>query len=173
MLVAASLLLALGGASVAQAFNFGDMMNPGKWFGGKSNRDDYGGGAPYGYGGGAPYGYGGGAPYGYGGGAPYGYGAQPYGAQPYGAQPYGAQPYGAQPYGAAPGAPSPSGYGQPAAPAAKTPAPDGNEQRIRELEQRIRELEASRMPQPGPGMGGMGGMSGMGPGGMYRPMNQQ
>jgi hypothetical protein len=70
---------------VAQAVNFGDMFNPGRWFG--NNDDDwydrygrgpyggygpYGGwGGPYGY---APYGGGWGAPYGYGYGAPYGYG---------------------------------------------------------------------------------------------------
>jgi len=66
--------------NVAQAFDMGNMMNPGEWF---DNDDDYrygrgyrGGYGPYGYGGG-PYGYGGG-PYGYGGG-PYGYGGGPYG----------------------------------------------------------------------------------------------
>ena len=81
--------------NVAQAFNMGDMMKPGKWFG-DSDRDRYrdryydrgyyGGryGGPYGYGGpgyGGPYGgwggygpYGGGYP-GYGGYG--GYGGQP------------------------------------------------------------------------------------------------
>ena len=64
--------------NVAQAFNFGDMMKPGKWF--SSDRDRYydrgyyGGYGPYGYGG--PYG-------GYGGYGPYGYGGYPgYGGQP-------------------------------------------------------------------------------------------
>jgi len=73
--------------NVTQAFDMGNMMNPGEWF---DNDDDYrydrhygGRYGPYGYGGG-PYGYGGG-PYGYGGG-PYGYGGGPYG---YGGGPYG------------------------------------------------------------------------------------
>lgn len=71
----------LATANVAQAFNMGNMMNPGEWF---DNDDDYyrhdryygGRYGPYGYGGG-PYGWGGG-PYGWGGG-PYGYGGGPYG----------------------------------------------------------------------------------------------
>ena len=79
----------LATANVAQAFNMGNMMNPGEWF---DDDDDYyrydryyGGryGGPYGYGGG-PYGYGGG-PYGWGGG-PYGWGGGPYGGG-YGHQP--------------------------------------------------------------------------------------
>ena len=68
--------------NVAQAFNMGNMMNPGRWFGNNNNNNNnddyydrrYGRYGPYGYGGG-PYGYGGG-PYGYGGG-PYGYGGYP------------------------------------------------------------------------------------------------
>jgi hypothetical protein len=69
------------GMNVAQAFNFGDMMNPSDWFGGNHHDRDYydrgyyGGYGPYGWGGG-PYGWGGG-PYGWGGG-PYGWGS-PYG----------------------------------------------------------------------------------------------
>ena len=66
----------LATANVAQAFNMGNMMNPGEWF---DNDDDYrydryygGRRGPYGYGGG-PYGYGG-SPYGYGGGPSGGYG---------------------------------------------------------------------------------------------------
>lgn len=64
------------------AINFGDMMNPGRWFGGDRDRydDRYYGGGPYGYGG--PYGWGG--PYG-GWGGPYGYGGGPWGGYgPYG-----------------------------------------------------------------------------------------
>ena len=69
--------------NTTQAFDMGNMMNPGEWF---DNDDDYryrrgygGYGGPYGgYGG--PYGgygpYGGGGPYGWGGGYP-GYGQQP------------------------------------------------------------------------------------------------
>lgn len=72
-----------------QAANFGDFMNPGKWFGGNKNRDwdDYYGGRGYGYPGrgyGYP-GYGYGYP-GYGHGYPgYGYGYPGYGYPGYGA----------------------------------------------------------------------------------------
>ncbi len=69
---------ALATTGPAQAFNFGDMMNPNRWFGGDRDRDRYydydryGGG--YGpYGGGGPYG-GWGGPYGYRGGPWGGYG---------------------------------------------------------------------------------------------------
>jgi len=61
--------------NVAQAFDMGNMMNPGDWFDNDNDHYRYGRGyrgyGPYGYGGG-PYGYGGG-PYGWGGGYP-GYG---------------------------------------------------------------------------------------------------
>jgi hypothetical protein len=68
----------LATANVAQAFNMGNMMNPGEWF--DDDDDDYyrygrrgwGGYGPYG---GGPYGYGG--PYG--GYGPYGGGYGPYG----------------------------------------------------------------------------------------------
>jgi hypothetical protein len=85
--VTAALTVGLGSlvtGQTAQAINFGDMMNPGKWFGGGDRDryyDDYRYGGPYGRWGG-PYGYGGpygwGGPYGYGGG-PYGYGGSPWG----------------------------------------------------------------------------------------------
>lgn len=74
-------------ANVAQGANFGDMMNPSKWFGGGRDRDDYYDryyydryyGGP-GYGWRAP-GYGWGAPgYGYYGAPGYGWGAPGYGA---------------------------------------------------------------------------------------------
>jgi len=95
------------GAGNTFAVNFGDMMNPSKWFGGGKNRDydDRRGGPDYGYGGpgwgygGPGWGYGGpgygyGAP-GYGYGAPgWGYGAPGYG---YGGPGYG---YGGPGYGA-------------------------------------------------------------------------
>lgn len=70
-------------AGAAQAFNFGNMMNPSRWFDNDRDRyydrgyyggygGPYGWGGPYGYGGG-PYGWGG--PYGgWGGYGPYGYG---------------------------------------------------------------------------------------------------
>jgi len=89
--VAALGLAGLAAANVAQAFNFGNMMNPSRWF--DSDRDryydrgydrgydrDYYGGygrGPYGWGG--PYGGGWGGPYGGGGwGGPWG-GYGPYG----------------------------------------------------------------------------------------------
>jgi hypothetical protein len=85
--VAALCMADLAVTNVAQAFDFGNMMNPSRWFGGDHDRydryDRYGYGGPYGWGGG-PYGYGGG-PYGWGGG-PYGYGGGPYG---WGGGPYG------------------------------------------------------------------------------------
>lgn len=79
---AATLGMAVPAATnVAQAFDMGNMMNPGRWF--DDDDDRYYGGryggygyGPYGYGGG-PYGWGGG-PYGWGGG-PYGWGGGPYG----------------------------------------------------------------------------------------------
>jgi len=60
----------LTATNVAQAWNMGNMMNPGKWF--DDDDDDYYRHRYYRYGG---YGYG---PYGYGGG-PYGWGGGPYG----------------------------------------------------------------------------------------------
>ena len=67
--------------NVAQAFDFGNMMNPSRWFDNdrRYDRDYYRYGGPYGYGygpyggWGGPYGgYGWGGPYGYGGYGPYG-----------------------------------------------------------------------------------------------------
>lgn len=132
----ATLLVAAGLSAPVHAVNFGDMMNPGRWFGGNRDADDrhYGRDVPPpGYYGAPAYGYG--APYGYpqGGAAPYAYG----------------QP-------AAPAA-APA-YGAPAAPAPAAPAADDSEARIRALEQRIRELEAARQPpahapaSPAPGV---------------------
>jgi hypothetical protein len=85
--VAALGLAGMAAANVAQAFNFGNMMNPSRWF--DNDRDRYYdrgyyggyGGGPYGWGGpyggwGGPYGgwgggpWGGYGPYGYGGGYP-------------------------------------------------------------------------------------------------------
>ena len=91
-------LLALGCSSLlistpsvqAGGFNPMNMMNPGKWFGGNSNRryydddyyyDRYRYGPGYGYGGWGGPGWGGYGPYGYGWpGYGYGYGAPGYGA---------------------------------------------------------------------------------------------
>jgi hypothetical protein len=188
--LAAAVLLALGAVSTAQAVDFGDMMNPGKWFGGNKGRDagPYGPDMP-------PPGYGYDAPpYGYGGGAPYGYGAPAYGAPGagYGAPAYGVPPAGAygQQVPAAPGYAQPAGpgYAQPPA-AAPSPSAD-SEARIRALERRIQELESAQrgsqqpmgagpmpyqqMPQyrSGP-QSGMSGMSGMPGSGAFRPMDRQ
>jgi hypothetical protein len=143
-------------APASQAFNFGDMMNPGKWMGGKKNYDDYG---PGGYGGpGGPYGPGGyggpGGPYGPGGyggpGGPYGPGG--YGG-PGGPAPYGGAPYGPGQVGAPGGYGPPGGYGQtPSVTAPPAPQRSGDQsERIRELQQRIEQLEAEQQPrQPAP-----------------------
>jgi hypothetical protein len=71
-------------SNVAQAFDFGNMMNPSRWFDNDRHydRDYYRYGGPYGYG---PYGGGWGGPYGYG---PYGGWGGPYGYGGYGG-PYG------------------------------------------------------------------------------------
>lgn len=141
-LIAAAVSVAgsLAYVPTAEAFGFGDMMNPSKWMGGKNRdrdryEDDYYDG-PGGYGGGPGYGYGGpgyGGP-GYGYGAPgYGYGAPGYG--------YGAPGYGAPAYGAPAVAPAPA-----AAPAA-APAPAatrGSAGEIEALKRRIDELEAGQ-----------------------------
>lgn len=79
LLSAGAAALALGGLVTSgsiQAANFGDFMNPGKWFGGKNNDRDYYYGRNYGYPGYGYPGYGGYGYPGYGGwGAPgYGYG---------------------------------------------------------------------------------------------------
>ena len=171
LLTAGLLAAALGFAPEASAFNFGDVMNPGKWMGGKK-RDNYDDLPPPGYGA-PPPGYGGyGAP-GYG-----GYGPGPgYGPEA------GAPGYGAPPGGYGYGAPPVGGYAAPSAPALQAPAPapstSADEQRIRELEQRIRQLESQqRPPPPMPGASGMSGMSGMSGGQypmgqpVYRPMGQ-
>lgn len=138
ILAAASVVAgALSYVPVAQAFGFGDMMNPSKWMGGK-NRDrydddyydgPYGGGPGYG---GPGYGYGG-PGYGYGG-PGYGYGGPGYGAPGYG---YGAPGYG---YGAPAVAPAPA-----AAPAA-APARSSSASEIEALKRRIDELESSQSP---------------------------
>jgi len=138
---------------VANAFNFGDMMNPGRWFGGK-NRDrynDYDDFGPYGPG---PFG-----PYG---GGPYG---GPYGGGPWGG-PYGGAPgygypgaYGAAPYAAPPAAPA-----RPAAPAQSS----GSKGEIDALKRRIEELESQTRRQPAQGAPSSDWPSAP----AFRPMNQ-
>jgi hypothetical protein len=107
---AALSLAALILSAPVQAVGFGDMMNPGKWFGGNKNDDYYDG--PYGYPGyGYPGGYGYGYPGGYGGYPGYGYGGYPgygYGGYPgYGPQGYAPQGYGGQGSSAPAPAPAP------------------------------------------------------------------
>ena len=197
--LAAAVLFALGAVSTAQAVDFGDMMNPGKWFGGSKDRDipPYGPEMP-------PPGYGYDAPpYGFGGAGPYGYGAPAYGPPAggapgvpgagYGAPAYGAPPpaaYGQQMPPPVPGYAQPPGPGYGQAPVAPSPSGGGSDARIRELERRIQELEsAQRGSQPPRGAGsmpyqqmpqyrsgprsGMSGMSGMPGTGGFRPMDQQ
>jgi hypothetical protein len=137
----------------AAAFNFGNMMNPGDWFGGNDrDRDDYyyddyygppGGG--YGYPG-AYQGYPGYSYDGLGGyGAP-GYAAPGYAAPGYAAPGYAAPAYAAPGY-AAPAAVAPAPVYS--APAASTPAPaatspaviDADTAEIERLKARVRELE--------------------------------
>ena len=133
---AASVVGSLAYVPVAEAFGFGDMMNPSKWMGGKNRDrdryDDYYDDGPRG-GGGPGYGYGGpgygGPGYGYGG-QGYGYGAPGYG--------YGAPAYGAPAYGAPAVAPAP------AAPAAPATTRSSSASEIDALKRRIDELETSQ-----------------------------
>lgn len=133
---AASIASSLTYTPVAQAFGFGDMMNPSKWMGGR-NRDrydeDYYDG-PYGGPGWGGPGYGFGGPgYGYGGpGYGYGYGAPGYGGYGYGA-----------PAVAAPVAPAPAA---PAAAPAQSSSRSSSASEIEALKRRIDELEASQRP---------------------------
>lgn len=142
----AALLLALA-APIVAAIDFGDMMNPSRWFGGNRDRGDY---YYREYG---PYGPGYVPPYlpGYGYPAPYGIPGQ-----------------------WAPGYP---GYGmsaptvQRAAPEAK----DAKDREIEELKRRIDQLEAAqRRPGPGVGPGGYQGYQGEPRPGMpmFRPLEQ-
>jgi hypothetical protein len=103
-------------APAGNTFNFGDMMSPGKWFGGHDD-DDYEYDGPYGYG--AP---------------PYGPPPPPYG---YGAPGF-ASPYG---YGQPPMGTTAPGYGAP--PAGQASGQRAAEE-IKDLEQRIRQLEEER-----------------------------
>jgi hypothetical protein len=123
---------------VSQAFNFGDMMNPGKWMGG-GNRDryyddDYG---PYGgpWGGGPGYG----GPWG---GGPYGYGGGPWGG--------GYGPYGGLPRYAAPAAPAaPAAAPQPKSSASSSSSSSNvRDAQIDALKRRIDQLEAQQQAAP-------------------------
>ena len=116
-----------GYVPVAQAFGFGDMMNPSRWMGGGNRdryNDDYGDYGPYG---GGPYG-----------GGPWG-GGGPYGGGPYGA-PYGGG-YGMPGYGAPGLMAPPLAAPAPAAPAQQS---SGSSSEVDALKRRIEELEASQ-----------------------------
>lgn len=116
--------MSLADNPVSHAFDFGDMMNPGRWMGGGRDRnDDY-----YDYGG--PYA------------GPWG---SPYGGGPWGG--YGPAPYGGGPYGI-PGYRGTVPPPVPTAPTAKAPAaPVAGNSEIDELKWRIKVLESRRQPQ--------------------------
>jgi hypothetical protein len=152
--VSAVALVAL--SPLAQAMNFGDMFNPGRWFGG--NDDDY-------YYDEGPYG-----PYG----APYGYGAPgyaPYGAPGYG---YGPAPGYAAPGYAAPGYAAPTYAAPAAAPAVPAAGADGAKDReIEALKQRIEQLESRQgAPAPAAAPAPMGSNDGWPSAPAFRPVDQ-
>lgn len=163
LVLTATLIMAI---PAAHAVGFGDMFNPGRWFGGD---DDYYDGpwGPYGYGpyGGAP-GYGPYAPYGgYG-----GYGA--YGAPAYGAPTPG---YGAPGYGAP--SPDPYGYGtsgqSAGGQAASGQGDDAKDREIEALKRRIEQLEArgGGPSQPQSGRRASGGGGGWPSAPAFRPLD--
>lgn len=113
-------------APVSQAFNFGNMMNPNRWFGGDRDRYDDRYEDPYW---GGPHGAAG--PYG-------GYGYPGVYGAPYGVPGFGVPPTG---YGAVP-APAPVQSAQP------QPKVDPSE--VEALKRRIEELESRQPVQPPP-----------------------
>ena len=145
----------------AEAFNFGNMMNPNRWMNG-GGRDRYYDDGPWGGWGpgswGGPYGGG----YGPGWGSPYG-GYGPGWGGPYGA-PYGGVPgygWGAPGYGVAPA---------PAAPPAAGTASDRGE--VEALKRRVKELEATqRQPPAAPPMTAPAGDWPAAP--VFRPVDKQ
>jgi len=129
---AASVVGSLAYVPTAEAFNFGNMMNPSRWMGGDRDRydDDYYDDGPYG-----GRGWGGGPWGGPGYGGPgYGYGAPGYGG-------YGAPGYGVPAYGA-PAVAAPA----PAAPAPAAAPSKGSAGEVEALKRRIEELESSQRP---------------------------
>lgn len=140
---------------VSQAFNFGDMMNPGRWFGGGRDRyydDWYDGpwGGPWGWG---PYG-----PYG-------GYGYPGFYGAPYGWPGLGVPPFG---YGAPYAAPAPA-QTQPQSQSSGSSRVDPKE--IETLKRRIEQLESRQQMPPAPGPQGQSGPEWPSMPG-FRPMNQ-
>lgn len=141
--IALTALLAIS-SQAAHAVGFGDMFNPGRWFGGNDYYDE--GPGPYAPG---PYGAPGYAPYG-------GYGYAPYGGQGY------------APPGTAYGSPA---YTAPALtqPSESTPqtSSSAKDREIDALKQRIEQLESRNAPpsRPQPSQGqGSGQGSGQGAG---------
>ncbi|MBK1618230.1 hypothetical protein CKO42_07195 [Lamprobacter modestohalophilus] len=126
--IALAALLAVSNQA-AHAVGFGDMFNPGRWFGGDSN-DYYYDEGPWGPHAPGPYG------------AP---GYAPYGGHGYGYSPYGAPAYGTQ--GPAYGAPA---YTAPALPPASESAPEtsnsAKDREIEALKRRIEQLESRNAP---------------------------
>lgn len=130
VLLAAASATLLMQAPAALAFNFGDVMSPGRWMGGNRDYEDYYDNRDY-----IPYGP-----------PPGAYGFPPYGA-PYGA--YGAPPYGAPATWAPAATPAPSQMTAqpPAVPAATAPATsNAKSNEIDTLKRRIEELEARQAP---------------------------
>jgi hypothetical protein len=168
--LAAGLLALSALAPAAQAVSFGDMFNPGRWFGGGDD-DYYYDEGPWGPYGGGPVG-----PYG----APYGYGAPGY--APYGAPGYGYPPAGgyAAPYAA-------PGYAAPVAPAPAPSAATSDSAKDQEIEALKRRIEQLERQGGSPAREGEGGRAGYGPGALppagsgaeswpsapaFRPMDQ-
>jgi hypothetical protein len=133
-------LAALVGSSlytpIAQGFDFGDMMNPGRWMGGNRDRyDDYYDG-PWG----DPYGGYGGGPW-----------SAPFGAPGYGYPGYG---YGTPGYYGAPALTPPAAAPALTPPAAGPSAPAvdnaASQHEIDALKRRIEELETAQRPAKPP-----------------------
>ena len=136
---AASVVGSLTYVPVAEAFGFGDMMNPSRWMGGKNRDrdryDDYYDDGPRGYGG-PGYGYGG-PGYGYGG-PGYGYGAPAMATAPR-----------AMATAPRPMVPRRSPPPAPARPPPRPPRPttrSSSASEIEALKRRIDELESSQRP---------------------------
>ena len=135
---ALALAVTMTAAPTLHAAGFGDMFNPGRWFGGNDYDDYYDG--PYG-----PYGP---------------YGAGPYGVPGYGAYAVPGYGYGAVPYGYAPGTVpgtvpgavpgAVTGYAAPAVSAPTTSSVDAKDQEIEALKRRIDQLESRQSAPPPP-----------------------
>ncbi|MFW5724337.1 MAG: hypothetical protein ACOCWF_07230 [Halochromatium sp.] len=157
-------------APAVQATGFGDMFNPGRWFGGDDN-DRYYDEGPWGpYGPGA-YGVPGYGPYG-------GYGYGPYGAPGYGHQApaYGAPGYGAPPSQTAPAQPTPGAGSGSGSGSGSDSGENAKDREIEALKRRIEQLESRNAPQgrPQPPEGRRGGDNeeGWPPAPAFRPMDQ-